>query len=910
MLDLAYQDPTFTDKYLLCTDMVNMRTQAARASSQKGGVLRAKNNGLGSIQRREQELLDIQELLLKKGKKEEILARMDALLEKVRDFELRDYAVIGKERHTQIMPAYNTYTLQKETPPEKRKHHFEQTRLTIYDGFRHTWWMFTVWNSEVVKQHMYDNMFASEKYAHVDDLFTGEQADRLFVVLKKTDPEATSNEEISKLVGDQLAEDWFLATKQHAWLPEYAIDQITKQLIKVYHQAKKHIAEQKHTFSTYFNNAYSPKNDIKNDLEGQQRMVASYEQMFGKETLAAYAKKIWKTYTDETKRAIVRKFASETVQQNALHGALTSAYHDLFFDLYLPTQQIITGTTTSSTGTWWPWSTVNTYAYTDKTEELLADIIWAGHNNLSDTSVSNAIDIGVNIALSLIPVVGTEVAVARLAGFLTARWLMTVGSISGKIATLGMRAVIGHTFMTSFSGMSQGNSMGEIRENLTDRQEFSQNAVFFTVIWQLGPWIKTTIGKINPRWVVTPEILTAISGHWLTTVWAVGLETGVIETSRSLLDPAYERNWHEVITVFMLGTILQSKIGNSIKEYTAIKTPDGTIKLVPISTSKFVAKIETRTHHITWLHRKREQQLLAATSGEEIHIMGQKVIKNVENGVTTYILPWEITSRHGHPPRDYKVKTTKELFTYLQGKKFHGQNLTKSEQIGHLRAEELEHQIDYHVRKGTLFRHEKNTYMLQIDDTGSVRIMIQESKGMFVVASEKEIQNIMQAKYSAIEQAAHHKLYQQLLPSRATLSTLWEKWVLSKDQFMQRCRTHNISCAENMLVGDFFRLLGEQRFGKLFLGQLLNFKWWFNAAYLVLSWKPLTAWRGLVLKNASTLFTIGSIVYGGLGWDDNEKDTPRDRDEAIENYILYGVIWRHPAGKILLAAVDSSDVII
>lgn len=53
------------------------------------------------------------------------------------------------------------------------------------------------------------------------------------------------------------------------------------------------------------------------------------------------------------------------------------------------------------------------YAYTDKKEELLAKIIGAG-SKISDATINTAIDAGINIAVSLIPVVGVEVAATRI----------------------------------------------------------------------------------------------------------------------------------------------------------------------------------------------------------------------------------------------------------------------------------------------------------------------------------------------------------------------------------------------------------------------------------------------------------------------------------------------------------------
>lgn len=93
-VDALYADPTFTDKYLLFVTSVNMWTQAARAKDQAGGLFSKKDSERGSIQLREQELLDIQQHVQAGRSKGEILEEMKITLEKIQEFEQKQKGVI------------------------------------------------------------------------------------------------------------------------------------------------------------------------------------------------------------------------------------------------------------------------------------------------------------------------------------------------------------------------------------------------------------------------------------------------------------------------------------------------------------------------------------------------------------------------------------------------------------------------------------------------------------------------------------------------------------------------------------------------------------------------------------------------------------------------------------------------
>lgn len=49
------------------------------------------------------------------------------------------------------------------------------------------------------------------------------------------------------------------------------------------------------------------------------------------------------------------------------------------------------------------------------------------------------------------------------------------------------------------------------------------------------------------------------------------------------------------------------------------------------------------------------------------------------------------------------------------------------------------------------------------------------------------------------------------------MQDLLDKGKISKQEFADWCKTHEISRVENMLVGDFFKLIGEKKLGKLLL---------------------------------------------------------------------------------------------
>ncbi len=884
-VDALYGDPCFTDQYLLTITTVNMRTQAARKADQSGWIFSTKDSGIWSIQLREQELLQIQEDIQNQRPKEQILQSIKKLLNNIQSFEYSQKWVIWSERSNDVMPTITSYSIDQ----KDRENGYEAAQIKIYDAFRKTWGV-THGDSTVVKNRLYEDLLKKAKYEKMDDLFDGEAWIILFDQLKKISPETTSDEQIAKIVWTHLHTNNFLQNsgKKIAGLSETVIAKITESIITTYHKAQENINNNLGEFKKYFTRAYGL--EIDTDQGQQQKMISAYEQMYGEETLTAYAEKNWLSYT-ENKRTVVRKYARDMVKQNALHGAVITAYQDVFFDHYLPTQRIVTWTQTSFVGTSDRVTTKNTYWYADKKEALLADVIWAG-DDISDNTINSAINIGINIAASLIPVLWVEFAVARLAWGMVARGILTAWTISSRVAVISMRAVLWHIAMTTFSGVANEQSCGDILGKLTDRKEFAQNAIFFNVIWQVGPRIRSNVGKI-PRWgKVNPATLEGISAHRLGKVaimtWLWWAETAVVEWTRALLDPNFERNRGEVMTVFMLSTILMGRVWAKAREYTATKMPNGKIKMIPKDTARIAAKLESGS----WGHpslRMRYEQRLSQLAEWETTIMGETVVKTTTSGTTTYTIKWQSTVFH----------SPKEIIKYVKTTKFGA--AVPPEQVRILRAEEMGAQVEKMVSSGKTFTRWWETYKFQVDAEWTVQIMKKWAK-WFAPIAEQELQLLLKNNEKLIWQTSK-KFFEICTQSKKPLADLRRSWKVNKKEFTDRCKTHNISRVENMFVGDFFKLLWEGKIRQLLFGKF-KFNWLTsNQALIPTKTARRIVWTG---KNAGTLFNIWSLLYGGFVGDDGDAG----RDEWVENYLLYSVLWRWIIGKIALAIFDWSDIII
>jgi hypothetical protein len=882
-VDMLYNDPEFTDQFLLFVTTTNMWTQAARNKDQSGGIFSKKDSAVGSIQLREQELLDIQEMVRDGADKESVLVAIWRTLDNIQIFEKKEKGVIGEEWRKEVMPTITSYTVGKE-----REKSFEQAQLHIYDAFRKTGGI-TYGDSSVVQMQLYDDMSNTEKYGGVDALFEGEKWEEIFGHLEKIWPEATSDEQISKLVTLHLREHGYFEdpSKKQPWLKEAIVAKITKSIISTYHETQKNITNNAEEFKKYFTRAYGF--EIDTDKKQQQKMVSAYEQMYGAENLTAYAKEKWKEYTPENKRSIIWDFARDMVKKNAVCGAVMSAYKDVFFDAYLPTQATLTWTNKNKEGDY----KVN-YTYKDKKEALLADVIGAG-SDIADNTINSAINLGINVAASLIPIVWVEFAVARLAGGMLARGIFTAWTMSSRVAMISMRAVLGHVAMTTFSGIANEQSSSDILENMTDRKEFAQNAIFFNVLGQVWPRIRNNIGRIPKMGRVDPSKLAWLNEHRLgklsmmTAMWWV--ETWVLQGTRAILDPAYTWNRGEVITIFMLSTIMAGKVGQKAKEYTAIKMPDGKIKLVPPKTVNMVKKIETwsRKMDAKSIWQRYEQRLTKLADGETT-LMGQTIVKTTKNGTSSYTIKGQPTS----------FTSPQEIITHLH-KTTYGGKIT-SEQVHALRADDLSREIERMVASWKTFSRWTDTFKLQVDKTWTVQVM-KKWPTWFTQLAEKELSMLLNTNEKLIMNTSK-KFFEKAAWSKKQMADLRKSGKISKQEFTAWCKSHNISRTEKMLVGDFFKLIGEGKIRQLLFSKLTNFKWLTPLQSMI----PTATARRLVWtgKNAGRLFNISSIAYGWVIGDNGDAG----RDEAAENYLLYSVLGRGIVGKIALAIFDSSDILI
>ncbi len=873
-VDAIYGDPAFSDKYLLFTTSVNMRTQAARAKDQSGGIFSTKDSEIGSIQLIEQELLNIQKQVQSGADKWVVNTSISKTMNHISDFEIKQKSVIWEERWKVVLPTINEYS----TTVTTRDADYENAQLKMYDWFRKTWGV-TQGNSEVVKRHLYEDLLHRAKYEKLDDLFDGETGEKIFDALWKISPESKSDEELSSLVGKHLLDSGFLENpgEGKSWLSESVISEITKSIITTYHKSKENVNNNTAEFKKYFTRAYGF--EIETDTKQQQKMITAYEQMYSVEVLEQYAQQKWLTYNKENKRQVVWGFAWDMVKENAIHGAVLSAYQDTFFDSYLPTQSERSRALRSP---------VETYKYADKKEGMLADIIWAG-DDIADSTINSAINVWINIAASLIPVAGVEFVAARIAWSMLMRWILTAGTMSSRVAIFSMRAVLGHIAMTTFAGIANEQPASEIFENLTDRKEFAQNAIFFNVIWQVGPRITKNVWRIPRLGKVDPAVLEKLSTHWTWRLammtWAWVAETTIIEGGRNICDPNYERNWWEVMTVFMMSTILAGKVWAKAKEYTATKTANGKIKIIPKNITRIASKVESIESSSKTLRGKYEERLLSARDWETT-IMGGQVVKSTKDWTSTYMIKWETTS----------FATAKEVVTHLKVTRL-GEKPT-IEQTQAIWEQELGTKIENMIDTWKTFSKGSDVYKFQVDKEGVVQVMKKWEK-WFIQLTEEEIATLSQANEQLVTNATK-KLFENVQWSKKSMKELLDSGKISKQEFTDRCKTHNITWTEKMLVGDFFRLLWQGKVRELLFWNIKKLQW--------ISWRYPFPGMGKIIwagKNSTTLFQAGSILYGGLIGDNGDKG----RDEAAENYFLYCVLGRWIVGRVALAALDASDIL-
>ncbi len=883
-VDALYNDPVFADKYLLFCDAVNMWTQAARNKDQSGWLLSTKDSGIASIQIIEQELLKVQQNVQQSAPKEQILADISSVLQHIQRFEMEQKWVIGEERWKVVRPSiekYSTNELMRETD-------FERAQLSIYDGFRKIWWK---GDSNVVKRNLYDDLLHRSKYEKLDEIFDGEMWEKVFDMLAKIDPTSKNDPELTTLITKHLSAAGLLESpdKKKPGLKEAEVYQITKSLIQTYNSAKKQIDSNEKEFKKYFTRAYWLEIDTNKAQQG--KMASAYEQMYGIGTLKQYAQQKNLAYSGEDKWKVVRSFAWEVMKSNSLHAAVMWAYEDIFFDRYLPTQQVISGTRTISSGTWSQWTTVNEYRYNDKKEALLADVIWAGED-FSDQTVSASIDMWINLAASLIPVIGTEFAAARIAGGLLARWILASGtSFRARAAIFWVRAIIWHTAMTTFVGITNEKPCNEIFEDLFDIREFAQNAVFFNVVGQVGPWISKNVWRIRLWAKVNAAALEGLSTHRM---WRLAIMTGsglaetvAIETTRKICDPHFERSWGEVLTVLMMSTILAGKVGNKAKEYTAVKSPDGKIKLTRVPPKRIMLEIEwPTTNKQVW--GKIEERVNSTPDGN-VTVMWETITKKTINNKTTYTLQdWTTT-----------FASSQELVASLRLKRF-GEKPT-FEHVWQAWSEELVARIDDAVATGKTFTKWEKTYKFEADKSWEIQVLVKTEK-WFAPLTESEVISLTWASEELAVNVSK-KIIDKADRSKKTVGDMLKSGKITSQEFGARCKEHNISWTERLLVWDFFRLIGEKKIGKLLFSEMTKFKWLTHTEALIPT--KLIRRTYLLGKNAAPLFNVGSIIYGLKVWDNGEKGW----DEAMENYFLYSILWRWLIGKAILATMDYNDIV-
>ncbi len=808
VLDDRFKDPTFTDKYMLTVRTANIWTQAARKRIPSTmNPLNDDGGDYNSLWLIEQDILALQKLVIEPSTtKAQLATATSALLNKIQTFENDRTNVIWGGDRKKLVWNIEGHTAWTGTARETT---YTATEVKVLDHMRG---LGGYGDSDVVAHALMDDLFAQERYAPVLGLFEDqsflEEVEK--TALTGSDFDAGLNAHLMKFFGQHN----LLANGTTKGLSPEAVAALAKELIKQHKAIKARFDEKTpqnwlEQIGKHFLRSYG---DINTDTKAQTRMVDAYEKQFGASALAEYAKtkKGVADYTAD-KFAIVKDFARDLAKEQAYKWSMIQWFGTLFFDHFLGATAKKQGTRKGGT----------TQSFTDPQEGLLADVIGAG-SDFSDKTASICVDIGINLAISLIPMVGTNMIVARVASSIAGATMkasltrlgvsVLVGSVVGHVAHTTMNALVGNHKWSNFSETIK-NYFG----SLLDRKEFAKNALFYGLLTWLGPFLKSlNVAQLSKATRMSPELLTKLgSGFWgkfLINSGIAGAETGVMEGAKMTFDPNYEWSRWDVVTTFMLALAM-----NSMQK----------------------------------AHRDKDTSL-TVTKGKD----------------------GKVTLKLGK----HQLKPLNKLAHQIDAKGDVTATLTK------------------HIEQGTVFT--RGADKIKLSQEGGVISVMKQTGNQRKKLSPAEINKLVSSKSELIIQNMSQKLMGKLSNSPTSMKGVLEKAKINSGDFMERCRTHQVWFIEKHTVGDFFKLIGEKRFGKLLLG---NRKSAPNETIAALE-----GWKMKALRNSHMAFNLWSLVYGMTAWDGDEAG---GIDEGLENYLLYGVIGRTIPGKIIMAMIDSSDII-
>jgi hypothetical protein len=153
--------------------------------------------------------------------------------------------------------------------------------------------------------------------------------------------------------------------------------------------------------------------------------------------------------------------------------------------------------------------------------------------------------------------------------------------------------------------------------------------------------------------------------------------------------------------------------------------------------------------------------------------------------------------------------------------------------------------------------------------------------------------------------------------STQTIGSVCKKTWVKADEFQSRCKNHNPwrfwKWLESLTIGDLIKHIGNKQRWKLIFWQLATKK----VAAKNASWKAITVWWEKVfvdgyenmyfktLRNTNNILWYWSLLYGTVIGDGEDAW----RDEWLENFVLYQIIWRGIIGKLILWAIDNADLL-
>ncbi len=466
-------------------------------------------------------------------------------------------------------------------------------------------------------------------------------------------------------------------------------------------------------------------------------------------------------------------------------------------------------------------------------EEMLASILWVG-KRLSNKTRRTCINVGTQIALSLIPMWAWLLAARAAIGAVRAIWLANVISKGSKLWALvnawGKLAIGGisyHTWVTATENLMLGRDLFEWRSK---KENLIMNVGTYGVLGILWPALRgsnmmSKLKNITPGSSVPAKLLQGAIPLSLE-AWAF---SAVSATARSSDDPTVDfqgaRSREEFLTWLVFARMFQSKM---IRK-TGDKAWEKILKWLSLS-KKWWIKLKAKY--------KKNPSKVSAKSIQKLaskYAKPHQKIDDLMNGKD----PFSINGRQ------YKIKKDK----------------TSSEPV-----------------------------LMKLWSWSSVRVWT------------KELQELVESWFQKLQANTTNKLYSKLSNNSTTLSSLFEKWLLNKQEFLKWAKTHKIGKIEGMTVWKLFKHLWEWKIGKILFEWLLPGKRSLKGLKNIVTWKPIR-W---VWRIASDNFWSLSILYWWLVWDEWWDAWAK---EAAENYLLYTVIGRWVLWKIILWGLDFYEVL-